>query len=263
MTTDDRSPHARTHDEAVDLWASRLLDGDVSSHQVPEDLRDEVGARVRVFTELRIRLLQSPANVPADDRIRDEQIAHAVSTSIVSARASRSLVSRTAFGIAASFVLIAGVATIVVRGSGSGGDVMVADSTDVSENAQESAMAFALDSTSSESGSAPAEPEPKSSITDVTPSASADLEGPTALPRFATVDELAVFAAELDPRQPITEGLNRRRIDTCQVKPAQAPLVEEALVMERRVQIQVFEPGVFVVVDSETCAIIVDRVPTR
>lgn len=249
MTTPDRS-------ESIDMWASRRIDGEVPDSAVPDDIRGEVAERMRVFADLRTRLLASPSAMFVDAERREAQVAHALAASM-NTPPSRSALTRAAFGIAASFALIAGIGVVVTQQSSSRDDAAVTASRSVSTDLDDAPMAFEAPTDSADSSVDTVESSASSAKDEA--SISMEVAPDSSLLGFDSIADITAFAETFDPEFPIYEGLNRIDPAPCASDAGDPVRVAEVLLESRRVLIHFFRAGDFQIFDAETCTLVIEN----
>lgn len=246
MTTNDHSPPSI---EDIDLWASRLVDGEVSTALVPESFRPAVLARAEEFTALRQRLLTTASVSEIDAGRRDRHIARALATSTTNGAVIKRLTRpRAALGVAASIVAV-GAVSIVVLSQGTDGDkVQVADTM-----MQTSPSAFVGSRDSSEVVGA----NPESNL-----ASGAEVAADSPIQQFSSIEDIAAFVAnaDLEAGDATVKGSDRTTSPRpCSLDNRVPRRRTLGFLAGRPVEVRIFSKIDFVVIDSATCAVLSDH----
>lgn len=255
MTTDPRSPSSRQEHSSnadalqvtIDEWASRRLDGELGTTDIPDDVRAAVESRTREFGEQRARLLATPEAVGTSRR-RDAHIAAALAS--VSSRQVPSLArfaSARSFAVAASIVCVLAVSALALRTVGSHDDNALTDAVSVQGQMKNEQPAMERSSTE------PVEANTAQASTGGLASDSlASTDSPVAPRTYASIEEIALAAAERASAAVAADA----SVVLC-AEPTDRPHVaERALVVDRDVEIHFFADGTFSVYDIETCSVV-------
>ena len=245
MTTNDVHPHSDDRRDEIDSLASDLVDGAIVPADIPEGQRADVLVRADHFRDLRSRLLRSATAMPMDAEIREKQISAAQR-----AAANRRLVladrspPRFAMGIAASFLILAGVSIAVLGRSGSGDDLLVSES--VSQSIAES---DAVPDTLLRSDPEIPAPEAQAMI--------ADAGSP--IVEYSSLEEISAAVESARNDMAAIEGLNSKTDlgdVSCSAGPEVVRVLRDGTFDERQVEIHVLETDGFIVYDMESCSVI-------
>ncbi|MFM8856871.1 MAG: hypothetical protein ACKOI2_06640 [Actinomycetota bacterium] len=258
MTTKPLSPDTPdSGSDDVDFFASRLVDGDVTTAQIPDGLRVEVERRAVEFSRLR-SLVRESRSQSKGSTLREAQIAHALRSvsdskgdNVFQQRASRAVLAAVA-----SIIGVLVVSTLVLRQDDSDNVDVFADSVS-DDSGQQEALSQSAPALESESGSAKSLPSETES-----PAMSTSTSGEDDLPlvNYASVDDIARVAASLPPGGTVIEGLNQSvEVPRCAVGPTPPLRTEGALLEGVRVEIHFRERGEFAVYDISNCSMVTSR----
>lgn len=243
--------------DEVDFFASRLVDGDVTSAQIPDVLRVQVEQRAVEFSKLR-SLVRESTSQSENSALREAQIEHALRSAAETERGKllRDKRSRVVLAAAASIIGLLVVSTLALRQGNSGNLDVFADSVSDDSGEQEalSQSAPALESDSGSEKSSTSEMESPAMAMTTT-----DEDG-LPLPEYSSVDDIARVAESLPPGGTEIEGLNQSvEVPRCAVGPTAPLRTEDALLEGVRVEIHFRERGEFAVYDISDCSILTSR----
>lgn len=245
MTTNDVHPQSDDRRDEVDSYASRLVDGAIVPADIPEDLLTDVLAQADHFRELRDRLRRTAITMPIDFQTREAQISTAQR-----AAANRRLVladrtsPRFAMGIAASFVILAGVSIAVLSRPGPDEDLVVSESVSQSISESDAAPDMVL-----RSDPEVAQPESQAMIADAA----------TPIVDYASLEDVSAAVESVRNDMAAIEGLNSKTVlrdVSCPAGPDVVHVLEDGILDDRLVEIHVLVEDGFVVYDIESCSVI-------
>lgn len=258
MTTDSLSPETPDpSSDDVDLFASRLVDGDVTAEQIPDALRVHVGQRSAEFSKLRSIVQDSRLRFESS-ALREAQISVALRSSSGSknVKVFRQTTSRVVLAAAASIIGVLVLSTLVLRENDSGDVDMFADSVSDDSGEQE---AFSQSAPALESSSGSAKSLPSDMESPAIPMAATEEDG-LPLPEYSSVDDIARVAASLPPGGTAIEGLDQMvEVPRCATGPTPPLRTEGALLEGVRVEIHFRERGEFAVYDISNCSLVASR----